>query len=110
MRFRVPYAFTLAAALAALSSCAHNTDVPNTDLVVFRQVRTFGYEPLDDFGMSGVMRGRLTITRVLRGRPPSPVLTIKYIAHTDLAPDEDFRFHLRRAEDGIYIACRGGPG
>ena len=110
MRFSRPRAFILAAALTALSSCLHNANVSNTDLVVVGQVRTLSYEPLDEFGISGVMTARLTIARVLKGRPPSPVLTIKYIAHTDLAADQEFRFHLRRTTDGNYIACRDRRG
>ena len=113
MRFSKARAFTVAAALTASSSCVHNADVRTTDLVVFGHVSTLGYEPLDEFGMSGLMTARLTISRVLKGRAPSPVLTIKYMAHTVLPADLEIRFHLRRSKDGIYLVCRdprGGRG
>ena len=100
----------MAAALTASSGCVHHAGVPSTDLIAFGHVRTLTYEPLDELGMSGVMTARLTITRVLKGRAPSPVLTIKYIAHTDLPADQELRFHLRRAKDGIYLACRDRAG
>ena len=106
MRFSGGRAFTVAAALTASSGCVHNADVPNADLVVIGHVSTLGYEPLDELGMSGVTTARLTINRVLKGRAPSPVLTIKYIAHSDLPADLEIRFHLRRSKDGIYLVCR----
>ena len=106
MRFSGACAFALAAALTISSSCAHHVAVPSSDLIVSGRVRTLTYDPLDEFGMSGVMTARLTITRVLKGRAPSPVLTIKYIAHTDLPADQDLRLRLRRANDGIYLVCK----
>lgn len=108
MGLRIACAVILGAALVTASSCAHNTGVADSDLVVFGQVRTLHYEPLDEFGLSGVMTARLTITRVLSGRPPSSGLTVRYIAHSDLPPDEQFRFHLRRAANGIYVVCQLG--
>ncbi len=103
--------FALAAALTTSSGCVHDAGVPSTDLIVFGQVSTLDhFEPLDEFGMSGVIKARLTITRVVKGRAPSSVLTVKYIAHMDMPADQDFRFHLRRADDGSYLVCRGERG
>ena len=80
--------------------------VPETnDLVVFGHVETLDYEPIDELAMNARITARLTITRVVSGRPPSAVLTIKYIAHSDLARDRDFRFRLQRSEDGGWVAC-----
>jgi hypothetical protein len=113
MRFSRALAFAVAAALTASSGCVHHVEAASTDLIVLGRVRTLTYESLDEFGMSGVMTARLTITRVVKGRAPSSVLTVKYIAHGDLPADQDRRFHLRRANDGIYLVCRdprGGRG
>jgi hypothetical protein len=103
----------LAAALTVSSGCVHHAAVPSTDLIVYGHVSTLTYEPLDEFGMSGVMTARLTVTRVVKGRAPSSVLAVKYIAHEDLPADQDRRFHLRRSKDGTYLVCRdprGGRG
>lgn len=113
MGFSRVRALVLAAALTAFSGCVHHVEAPSSDLIVLGHARTLTYEPLDEFGMSVVMTARLTITRVVKGRAPSSVLTVKYIAHEDLPANQDRRFHLRRAKDGTYLVCRdprGGRG
>lgn len=109
VKFPALYTFTAVAILAAVAGCAHDGNSPTTDLVVFGKVRTLAYEPLDDLGDSQIT-ARITITRVLSGRPPSSVLTIKYIAHAGLTPDQEFRFHLQRSTEGIWLVCSGGEG
>lgn len=96
----------MAAALAALASCAHYDRFRNGDLVVMGRVQTTSSEALDEFGLNGMVRARLSITRVVKGVPPGPILTVKYIAHTDLPSEEDIRFHLRPASDGTYVVCK----
>ena len=100
----------LAATFAPVARSAPITPNKATDLVVFGRVTTLNYEVLDDLGMSTAITAQLTITRVVRGRPPSSVLTIKYIAHSDRVPDREFRFHLRRSKQGIWLACKDSVG
>lgn len=78
------------------------------DLVIFGRVKSLKDEAIDDLSMDTLITARLTITRVVRGHPPASVLTIKYVAHTDFVEDREFRFHLRRSKDGIWLACGDG--
>jgi hypothetical protein len=98
--------------LPLVASAARDSSIQADDLVVFGRVQGLNYESLDEFSMDAQITARLTITRVVRGRPPSSVLTIKYIAHTDYAQDRIFRFHLRRSQEGGWLACSddGGRG
>jgi hypothetical protein len=99
----------LSLALVGLTAaCAHVQDGTSDDLVVFGRVKSLDYEPLDELAIDGRITARLTITRVISGRPPAAVLTISYIAHTDLASDQEFRFHLRRSQQGVWLACAEG--
>jgi hypothetical protein len=98
-------------ALPGLSAaCAHIPDARSDDLVVFGRVKSLGYEPLDELGINGQITAQLTIMRVISGRPPTRVLTIRYIDHTDLMGDREFRFHLRRSPEGVWLACADGAG
>ena len=74
-------------------------------------VQTLGVEPSADdvFAMNAIFTGQLSITRVISGRPPSSLLTVKYIAHMD-RPGDEMRFHLRRSHDGIWFVCNDGKG
>ena len=81
------------------------------DLDVYGRVHGLSFECLDEFCLSSSITARLTITRVVRGRPPARELTIKYIAHGDYSADTDFRFHLRpSAAEGAWLACQNGGG
>jgi hypothetical protein len=81
----------------------------STDVVVLGKVETLKYEALGDgLVMDGQFTARLTVTRIIRGRPPSHVLTIRYIAHTDRQVGYVGQYHLRRSKDGIWLACRKG--
>jgi len=82
------------------------------DLDVYGRVTRLSYESLGDNSWDVAFTARLTITRVVRGRPPARDLTVKYIAHTDLRHDRDFRFHLRQSESGVWLRCGidGGKG
>ncbi|MDQ0249199.1 hypothetical protein J2W22_001246 [Sphingomonas kyeonggiensis] len=78
------------------------------DLIVKGHVATRDYETLDsEFSLSAIMVADLKISKVLKGRPPSRTLTIRYIAHMDLPRDGEFTFHLRRSA-GRWVACRKG--
>jgi len=106
VRFALAFcSFAVATALPPVASAAPDSIIRADDLVVFGRVKGLNYESLDEFSMNAQITARLTITRVVRGRPPSSVLTIKYIAHTDYARDRTFRFHLRRSRDGVWLAC-----
>jgi len=104
--------FVLATTFLPVAGAARESSIQADDLVVFGRVKGLNYESLDEFSMNAQITARLTITRVVRGRPPSSVLTIKYIAHTDYAQDRTFRFHLRRSREGVWLACSddGGRG
>ena len=113
MRFGLALgAFILAATLGPAAGAAPVSFNKATDLVVFGRVTTLSYEVLDEFGINTAITARLTIKRVVRERPPSSVLTIKYIGHSALVADREFRFHLRPSKEGTWLVCndRGGPG
>lgn len=79
------------------------------DLVVFGELDDQEYMgSMDELGMNGIIEARLRVTRVVKGRPPSLMLKIRYIAHTFRSGDRAFRFRLRRDEDGTYLACSDG--
>lgn len=86
--------------LPPAAAFARDSGVRADDLVVFGRVKGLKYESLDELFMNTRITARLTITRVVSGRPPSRILTIEYIAHTDYVEDRPFRFHLRRC-----LAC-----
>jgi hypothetical protein len=110
VRFALAFcSFVLAATFPPVVGAARESSIRTDDLVVFGRVKGLDYESLDEFSMNAQITARLTITRVIRGRPPSPVLTIKYIAHTDYAKDRIFRFHLRRSQE-VWLACSDGQG
>ena len=98
------------AAAASMAGCTH-VQRSSTDLVVIGHVQTLGVEPYpgDDLGMNAIITGRLSITRLISGRPPSSVLTVKYIAHMD-RPTGEMRLHLRRSNEGIWLVCNDGKG
>jgi hypothetical protein len=102
--------FVLAATLAPAAGSARDSSIRANDLVVFGKAKSLKYQALDEFGLNGQITARLTIIRVVHGRPPSPVLTIKYIAHSDLNEDRALRFHLRRSKDQIWLVCNEGGG
>ena len=81
------------------------------DRDVYGRVQGLRFEGLDEFCMSSSITARLTITRVVRGRPPARELFIKYIAHGDYRADMEFRFHLRPSgAEGAWLACQNGRG
>ena len=98
--------------LSVLPGCAHRSTAVAQDLVVRGQVETLSYEALDELGLNGRMTARLTITRVISGRPPSPVLTVRYIAHSYLPADRSVRLRLRRSDEDTWLICSesGGRG
>lgn len=96
---------------ASPGAAAQDTRIRRGDLVVLAHASPRGYEPLDEFGMSGMITAELRISKVLRGRPPSRTLKIRYIAHMDLPEDSELRFHLRRAPSGSsWLVCKQGGG
>jgi hypothetical protein len=107
---RLSLALSTFALTAALASGAGSARIARDDLVVEGRVKTLQYEALDEFGLNGQMTARLTITRVVRGRPPSAVLTIRYIEHSYLPEDSELHFHLRPTKSGIWLVCSQGKG
>ena len=55
---------------------------------------------------------RFRISRVIRGRAPSLLITIRYLAHTYRLEDRLIRLRLRANSSGTYIVCAepGGEG
>ena len=107
---KVAFALGMFALITVLVPGAGFARIARNDLVVVGRVKTVDYAALDDFGLNGQMTARLTITRTLRGRPPSSQLTIQYIAHSYLPEDSELRFHLRSTKNGIWLVCREGKG
>jgi hypothetical protein len=104
----------LAAAALALSASAEAREpaspVRDGDLVVMGYARTRAYEVLDEYGMSTAITADLRVSRVIRGRAPSRILTIRYIAHGNLRDDLELRFHLRPTPAGTWLVCKQGDG
>lgn len=110
MRLFTSPQFVLAATLVSLSACAHIEPTEATDLVVVGQVQTTDSEVMDEWGLNVKFTGRLKITRVLNGTPPSDELPVRYIAHSGYASDHELEFRLRRAEDGAWLVCSRDSG
>jgi integration host factor subunit beta len=100
-------ALILALVLAPAAS-ARRDGGKTGDLVLFGKLENLDYQALDEFGLNGRMTARLRVTRVVRGHVSSPVLMIRYIAHTNLPEDSELRFHLRRDDDDTYMVCGDG--
>jgi integration host factor subunit beta len=101
-------ALALAPAAASGLDPTSNASREANDLVVYGKVENLDSDEFDDLGMNVRVTARLRITRIVRGRAPSPVLTIRYIAHSYLSEDAELRFRLRRADDGTYLVCTNG--
>lgn len=96
---------------ASLGAAPQDTRIRQGDLVVLGYARSRGYEPLDELAMSGMITAELRISKVLRGRPSSRTLTIRYIAHMNLPRNSELRFHLRRdASNNSWMVCKQGGG
>lgn len=95
---------------ASAEASGHASRIRHGDLVVMGYVRTQAYEVLDEYGMSTAITADLRISKVIRGRAPSRILTVRYIAHVDLPDDQDLRFHLRPTPTGTWLVCKQGGG
>jgi hypothetical protein len=104
----------VAASALALSASAGAkgpaSSVRRDDLIVMGYAKTRAYEVLDEYGMSTAITADLRISKVISGRAPSRILTIRYIAHTDLRDDRELRFHLRRSATATWLVCKQGDG
>ena len=102
--------------LMAAQSPATVRAQPPPDLeVVGRLLRNLDYESIsdpNDLLGHGWVTARLRISRVLRGRTSSRVITIRYLAHTYRAEHSSMRLRLRANANGIYTVCAepGGIG
>ena len=105
-------AFIVAATLAAVAGPTLASSKHAHDLIVYGHVENQNHDFLDDLGLDVLITARLTITRSVKGQAPSSVLTIKYIAHSDLDENRDFRLHLRPGDDQAWLVCNdhGGRG
>jgi hypothetical protein len=112
MSFADPRLAILAATLVQVAGCAHTAPNGAGDLIVEGYIEGVAEEILDEAGVNVLFKGRLRVTRVLRGTPPSSPLTIRYIAHTPYASDRVLKLHLRRWGDGAWVVCQrpGGRG
>jgi hypothetical protein len=101
----------LAAAMAPLASCAPVARDRTSDLVVYGLVEDVDHEVLDEWGINVAITAKLSITRVVRGTPPSRSLTIKYITHSGIPPGHAVRLRLRYSKEGYWLVCaEGGRG
>ncbi|GLR46399.1 hypothetical protein [Sphingomonas astaxanthinifaciens] len=76
--------------------------------VVGRLVENVGYRSLDipdDVLGHGWITAKFRITRVLHGRAPSRLVTIRYFAHAALVKNVRMKVRLRPADDGSYTLC-----
>jgi integration host factor subunit beta len=88
---------------------------PPPDLEVVGRVRNLHYEPIhdpDDLLGHGWITARVRISRVVRGRSPSRLITVRYIAHSFRYGGRPVRLRLRADGSGTYTVCAepGGEG
>ena len=101
--------------LVASQSPASVRPQPPPDLEVIGQLKNLDYESIDDpddlLG-HGWVTARLSISRVLRGRSASRLITVRYLAHTYRAEGSPVRLRLRENANGTYTVCAepGGNG
>ena len=98
----------LAAALLSSAGPAQQSSLHDDEVVVMGRLDNQRDDGTEPSLWDSIFIARLHVTQVLRGRIPSKVLTIKYIAHSERSEDQEFHFHLRRKRDGTYLACGDG--
>lgn len=100
---------------AAMQSSASVRPQPPPDLEVVGRLKNLNYEsiaePGDILGY-GWISARVRISRVLRGHSPSPIITVRYLAHTYRTESSPVRLRLRANSNGTYTVCAepGGIG
>jgi integration host factor subunit beta len=104
--------------LSMVAAAAQPADRPQPppDLeVVGRLLRNVGYESIDDpddlLG-HGWITAHFRITRAVHGRPPSRLITIRYLAHSYRPANSTMQLRLRADVNGTYTVCAepGGEG
>ena len=94
--------------LVAGQSPAIPAPPPPPDLEVVGRLRNLRWEHVDDpedlLG-HGWATAEFRISRVLRGRAPSRLITIRYFGHTYLTDRHPIRLRLRANGNGIYLVC-----
>jgi integration host factor subunit beta len=98
---------TLVAALLPIACAARQSSFRHEELVVLGRLQNQRDDGADGLWDS-IFIARLHVARALRGHVRAKVLTIKYVAHSERSEDREFRFHLRRKDDGTYLACGDG--
>lgn len=101
--------------IVATQSPASVQSPPPPDLEVVGRLKNLDYQLADDpkdiLG-HGWITAQLRISRVLRGRSPSSLITIRYLAHTYRNESSPVRLDLRANANGTYTVCAppGGDG
>jgi hypothetical protein len=102
--------------LAVATAQSEGRPSPPPDLEVVGQLLCnvdFGsIEDPDDLLGHGWVTAHFRITRAVRGKPPSHLITIRYLAHTYRLANSPMRLRLRVNANGIYTVCAepGGQG
>jgi hypothetical protein len=98
--------------MAVLASCAgseHPFGFQNNDLLAIGRLDPANDGVvLDDLGLNVQFTARFRIKHLSRGKAPSSVLTVYYIAHTSIPGGKNVRLHLRRHSGGEWLVCSGG--
>lgn len=106
---------SLVSLFIATQSSATARAYPRPDLEVVGRLRNIDYqtiaEPEDGIG-HGWITAEFRISRVMRGRAPSRLITIRYLAHTYRREDLPIRLRLKANRNGTYTVCAepGGEG
>lgn len=101
--------------IIAAQSPATARPQPPPDLEVVGRLRNIHYEPIDDpediLG-HGSITAKFRISRVLRGRASSRLITVRYLAHAYRSERSPIRLRLRAEANGTYTVCAepGGEG
>ena len=104
MKSKLLLATIVLGAAAPASAHARTDDVTVTyqcsDLVVIGRFQNLEYEHVDledDILGHGWVTARVTVRRVLAGRPEARVVPVRYFAHSYFRRDRDFMLVIQRA-------------
>lgn len=97
----------------AAQSPAGVRSLPPPDLEVEGRLQNLDYAAIDDpedlLG-HGWITARLRISRVVKGRSASRLITIRYLAHTYRNESSPVRLRLRANANGTYTVCATPDG
>lgn len=97
----------LAMVLATTGPAAQPQPPPDLEVVgqIVRNLDYEGTDDPDDLIGHGWITAHFQITQTLRGRPPSRLITIRYLSHTYRRAHATIRLKLRANANGTHTVC-----